>query len=257
MGYCFRIGLFSVFYLIIATVLLRADITTDLSHKLTQIYLKRADPQTDTQGLEQECLGLLSNVSSVEDSGLVYAEIVWIYSQSGRMQPKKTASYCELALQYPLADTITARMYVAWACALVIVYGGDSFLIADSSSRSEVAEICMDGLRQIMSYNLPETAPDISTLPSTTLIDWGGPQDDPEYKEIMRENTEAIEKRKEFSRQTHLFRSRDILIDKLVFLSKMDKGTKKEIEQLAHNILLNADDVNEVLSLIDKRLSGD
>ena len=257
MGYCFRIGLFSVFYLIIATVLLRADITTDLSHKLTQIYLKRADPQTDTQGLEQECLDLLGNVNSVEDSGLVYAEIAWIHSQSGHTQPKKTASYCELALRYPLADTLTARMYVAWICALVNVYGGDSFFIADSSSRSEIARICMDGLKQIMSYNLPETAPDISTLPSVPGIDWTGSLDDPVYEEFMRERTEAIEKRKEFFRQSDLIWSRDALIDKLVFLSKMDLGTKKEIEQLVHNILLNADDVNEVLSLIDKRLSGD
>jgi hypothetical protein len=229
----------------------------DLSRKLALIDQKRAGRQTDTQGLEQECLNLLSNVGSAEDSGLVYAEIAWIYSQSGHTQPKKTASYSEIALRYPLADTMTARMYVAWVCALVNVYGGDSFFIADSSSRSEIAEISMNGLKQIMSYNLPETAPDISTMPSVPIVHWSGSRDDPAYEEIMRERLMAIEKRKEFSRQTYLIRSRDALIDKLVFLSKMDPGTKKEIEQLARNILLNADDVNEVLSLIEKRLSED
>jgi hypothetical protein len=257
MRYLLKIGVFFVFYLIIATDLLPADTTTELSHKLTKIYLKRADPQTDTRELEQECLGLLSNVSSAEDSGLVYAEIAWIYSQSGLTNPKKTASYSEMALHYPLADTLTARMYVAWACAIEKIYGGASFDIANINFRIEIARICVDGLKQIMSYNLPETAPDISALPSTTLIDWGGSQDDPVYKEIMRENAEAIEKRKEVFRQRYLFRSRDALIDKLVYLGKVDSGTKKAIEKLVHDTLANADDVNEVLSLIEKKLSGD
>lgn len=253
-----KIGVFSVFYLIIGTGLLRADTTTtDLSRKLALIDQKRAGRQTDTQGLEQECLNLLSNVSNAEDSGLVYAEIAWIYSQSGHTQPKKTASYSEIALRYPLADTMTTRMYVTWVCALVNVYGGDSFFIADSSSRSEIAEICMNGLRQIMSCDLPETLPDISTMPSVPLVHWHGSRDDPAYKERINERKVAIEKRKEFSRQSYLFRSRDALIDKLVFLSKMDAGTKNEIEQLAHDTLANEDDVNEVLSLIEKRLSGD
>jgi hypothetical protein len=224
---------------------------------LTQIFLKRADPQTETQALEQECLGLLSNVSSAEDSGLVYAEIAWIYSQSGHAQPEKNASYSEMALRYPLEDTMTARMYVIWVSALVNVYGDDSFFIADSSSRSEIAQICINGLKQIMSYNLAETAPDISTLPSVPGIDWTGSLDDPVYKEFMRERTEAIERRKEFFRQSYLFRSRDALIDKLVYLGKVDSGTKKAIEKLVHDTLANADDVNEVLSLIEKKLSGD
>ena len=141
MRYRLIIGVFSVFFLIIATGSLRADTTTDLQHKLAQIDQKRAGRQTDTQGLEQECLGLLNNISSAEDSGMVYAEIAWIYSQSGHTQPKKTASYCELALRYPLADRMTARMYVAWVCALVNIYGGDSFFIADAIYRIEIAEI--------------------------------------------------------------------------------------------------------------------
>ncbi len=257
MKYRLIIGVFSAFYLMIATGSLRADTTTDLSHKLAQIFQKRADPQTDTQGLEQECLDLLSNVSSAEDSGLVYAEIAWILGQNGLTHPKKTASYCELALRYPLADRMTIRMYSTWASAIGKYYGEDSYVVANTNLRIEIAEICMNGLKQIMSYNLPDTLPDMSALPPARLIDWGGSKDDPVYKEIMREITEGNETRREFFRQSYLFRSRDALIDKLVYLGKVDSGTKKEIERLAHNILLDADDVNEVLSLIEKKLSSD
>ena len=70
-------------------------------------------------------------------------------------------------------------------------------------------------------------------------------------------STKPGEPQKEFFRQSYLFRSRDVLIDKLVYLGKVDPGTKREIERLAHNILLNADDVNEVLSLMGSKLSGD
>ena len=257
MRYRLIIGAFSAFYLIIATGSLRADTITDLSRKLAQIDQKRAGRHTDTQGLEQECLGLLNNVSSAEDSGMVYAQIAWIVGQIGLTEPKKIASYCELALRYPLADTMTVRMYSTWASAIGKYYGEDLYVVANTNLRIEIAEICMNGLKQILSYNLPDTLPDISTLPPARLIDWGGSQDDPVYKEIMREITEANEKRKEFFRQSYLFRSRDALIDKLVHLGKVDPETKKAIEQLAHNILLNADDVNEVLSLIEKKLSGD
>jgi len=242
---------------IIAISQAQADTTSDLSQKLVQIYQKRAYWRTDTQRLEQECLDLLGNVSNAEDSGLVYAQIAWILGQNGLTQPKKTASYCELALRYPLADTMTVRMYSTWASAIGKYYGEDSYVVANANLRIEIAEICMKGLRQIMSYNLPDTLPDISTLPPARLIDWGGSPDDPVYKETMREITAANEKREEFFRQKRLFRSRDAFIDKLVYLGKVDSGTKREIERLAHNILLNADDVNKVLSLIDKKLSKD
>lgn len=246
-----------MFYLIMATAVIRADTTTDLSHELALIYNKRADWRTDTRGLEQECLGLLTDVSSPEDSGLVYAEIGWILGQNGLAQPKKIASYCELALRYPIADTMTARMYSTWASARGKYYGEDLHVSANTNLRIEIAEICMNGLKQILSYNLPDTLPDISTMPSVPLVHWHGSRDDPAYKERMNERKVAIEKRKEFSRQSYLIRSRDALIDKLAYLSKVDSGTKKAIEQLAHNILLNADDVNKVLSLIETRLSGD
>ena len=72
----------------------------------------------------------------------------------------------------------------------------------------------------------------------------------------MEEREAALERRKKIKEQNTLIRERNILIDKLAYLSKTDPETKKEIEQLAQNILPN-DDAKEVLALIGKKLSAD
>ena len=135
MNYLKKIGVFLASCLIVLIALLHADTTDDLSHKLAIIDQKCDGLQTDTEGLKNECLGLLANVTTAEDSGAIYTEIAMIYGQSGLTQPESAAAYCELALHYPLADTTAALIYVRWADVLQILYGDKSFAVKDSSSK--------------------------------------------------------------------------------------------------------------------------
>lgn len=248
-----KIVVFSLICFIIEIGLLRADTTEDLSHKLAIIDQKCDGLRTNTQGLKSECLGLLADVNTPEDSGAIYTEIAMIYGQSGLTQPESTSAYCELALHYPLADTTAARLYVVWADALHVLHEDKSFEVTDSSSRIEIARICLNGLKLIMLHDLPESR---QALPSVPVIHYFGSDNDPDNKELMEMRNKAIERRKKIEEQNALIQERNILIDKLAYLSKTDPGTKKEIERLTRDILQN-DDAKEVLALIEKKLSAD
>jgi len=254
MSYFTKIAAFSLFCFIADIGLLHADTTTDLSHKLAIIDSKRDGKLTTAQELEQECLNLLTNVSTPEDSGLIYAEMALVYAKNGIGQPAKKMALSKLALQYPLADTLTVRMYVVWVSSLHKLYS-DSLANNDKAIlRIELAKVCLNGLKYILPHDLSQATQD---LPSVPMFDYIGSTDSPLYQELVRENREAFARRREIEKQKLLVRYRDIFIDKLIYLIKLDPGTKSQIEQLAHSILSNADDAKEVLSLIERKLSGD
>ena len=253
MSYFTKIAVFSMLCFIAEIGLLCADTTTDLSQKLAIIDQKRDGRHTRSQELERECLSLLENIKTAEDSGLVYEKIAYIYSRNGLTQPAKTAASCRLALQYPLSDTLTARMYVSWVCALEVLYE-DSLTKADEINlRTEIAGVCMNGLKQIMIHDLSLSTQD---LPSVSAVNYVGPEDDPHYQDLLRENRDSLARRAEILKQQDLVMYRNALIDVLTYLSKLDSSTKNEIERLANSTLLDHDKIKEVLSLIDKKLSN-
>jgi hypothetical protein len=250
MGYFTKIAVFSMLCFIAEIGLLCADTTTNLSHKLAIINQLRDTTQTEVQELEQEYLSLLKNVNTAEDSGLVYAEVAFTYSQMGLTPPEKTIAYCKLALQYPLTETRTAQLYVSWAYTLQILYG-DSLAKANKSIlRSEIAKVCLNGLKQIMSHDLSQAT---RNLPNVIVFDCS--PDDPAYESLLKENRDSLALLKEIYKQRDLVRYRNELIDELAYLIKLDSGMKGKIEQLAQSTLANKDEVKEVLSLIDKKLS--
>ena len=249
MSYFTKIAAFSMLCFIADIGLLHADTTTDLLHKLAIIDSKRDGRLTTAQELEQECLSLLTNVSTPEDSGLVYAEMALVYARNGLGQPEKLIASSKLALQYPLADTMIVRLHVVWADGLQMQYRDDSFKVDKSILKIELARVCLNGLKQILPHDLSQATQD---LPSIPMFDYLESTDSPDYQERLRENREAFARRREIEKQKLLVRYRDIFIDKLIYLIKLDPGTKSQMEQLAHSILSNADDAKEVLLLIEK-----
>jgi hypothetical protein len=253
MSYFTKIMVFSLLCLIAAISKSGADTIADLQHKLTIIDGSRDGTQTRAQKLEQECLGLLKDVHTTEDSGLIYAELAFIFSRSGIIQPEKLISYCKLALQFPLADTLTAPLFGYWAYGLQRLYDDSLFKADKSNLRIEIARICMNGLKQIMLHDLSQATQDLPLVP---LFDYIGSKDNPRYQELLREYEEALARRVEIFKQQDLVMYRNALIDKLAYLIKLDSGMKGKIEQLAQSTLANKDEVKEVLSLIDKKLSS-
>jgi hypothetical protein len=232
--------------------LLYADTTTALSQKLVLIDSKRDGSLPRMIELEQECLGLLSEVKSVEDSALIYAEAAFVNARNGIKKPEKLISFCKLALNYPLPDTITVQLYSDWADALHMQYGDELLRVNKPEQRIEIAKICVQGLRQIEIRKLPKSR---QSEPSVFMFDYVGSHDDSAYKEIVRKHDEALALRRKIDKQNELIMYRDIFIDKLAYLISLDSGIKLEIKLLAHSILSDTNDIKEVFTLVDKRLS--
>jgi hypothetical protein len=232
--------------------LLYADTTTALSQKLVLIDSNRDGGLPRMIELEQECLGLLSEVKSAEDSALIYAEAAFVNARNGIKKPEKLISFCKLALNYPLPDTITIQLYSAWAGALHMQYGDELLRVNKPEQRIEIAKICIQGLRQIEIHKLPKSR---QSGPSVFMFDYGGSHDDSAYKEIVREHDEALALRRKIDKQNKLILYRDIFIDNLAYLISLDSGIKSEIEQLTRSILTDPNDIKEVILLVDRKLS--
>lgn len=219
----------------------------DVKHQLAEIDQQREGLGAQVDKLEQDCLNLLKECTTPEDTGMVYAEIGFIYAQNGLTQPDKTSLYNEMALSYPLGISTAAQAYVFWADALQIKHiesTGDEFMVA----RGGIATVCLNGLRSILEQNLPKSR---QTLPVVHRFDYDGPEDDPQYQELLRKNKEELAQRERVMLQNTLILYRDALIEKCIYLYSREPKATDEFAQLAREILGDEEAVKELLSRIE------
>lgn len=227
--------------------LLYADVG-DLKYRLAAIDQQRDGKDTQTVELERNCLELLEEFTTREDSGMIYAQIALIYAQGGMTQPDKTASYCEIALRYPLKASMEAQMFVFWADALQVKHiesSGDEFTVA----RREIVNVCLNGLKRILSHKPPKSR---QTLPVVHRFDYGGPKDDPAYQELLRRNKEEMAQRKKIIEQNTLVMHREALLEKCIYLYSLEPQATDEFERLAGEIFGDEDAVKELISRIER-----
>lgn len=185
-----------------------------LESELAKIDGRRAGTETPTKELELECLKLLGIYSAPAEQGKIYFEIAHIYGQSGMKEPLKIIEYVKKALEYPLEPVTKARLYTYWGDAVQVANRGvrGEALV---KVRREAVVPYLEGLKFVLSYDLPDEKPD---LPSIDLFDHPGPKSDPMYQAMFKEYERQVKVRKEANFLNEMIQERDTLIGQITFL---------------------------------------
>jgi hypothetical protein len=162
---------------------------------------------------EDALLELAKSEKAPEKLAGVYSRLASLFGgQMGRrrsvvgiMAAEKTATYCEKALDLPVAPTEGVRLCVLWADALVLRHEDPP-----PASR-ELAQPLLQGLK-VVAEN--QTEAQEQALPLVAGYDFVGDPNSPELVALVRKHEAQLRMRNEVQEQNHLIYFRKLLVRK-------------------------------------------
>jgi hypothetical protein len=216
-----------------------------LAEEILALQALQKGSDTAFDEVERRGADLLKKYPRLEQQALIHHQLACVYGVSGAAKQDRAIEHARQALRLPLDPRQRMRMYVYW---------GDATYIANqkrplSEVRRMAAPIFLEGLKELRTYNVPETAPELPRLERQTGLAQPGKADDDAQRAY--EQQLAARKRAEFEQE--MCRHRDVLVRQVAYLYCRKPYAGSEIRELASRILQDPAAVDAVLKPIEAK----
>jgi hypothetical protein len=224
--------------------------------------------QVQTNGIsfsqgETNCLKLLANCSTLDETGKVYLALAEMYKCNGLLYSDKIAEYCELALKYPQDTLATCNLFSTLGDAFEIKYE-KTFKIPEKLEkvRPEITRCYLAALAIIYTNHAPEkwqkppaVNPVYTKVPHT---------DDPNFNSepFVRRNEQEVKRheaemqaRKRINLENNLLIFRDPVIAQVGELYNYPPNKLGELREAALQAFQNTNTVEMFMDKIRARVS--
>jgi hypothetical protein len=220
-----------------------------LGTELRELDSMRKGGNTDLDAVDERGNELLQQYRDPNDIGQIYYELAIVHSQSGMKRPEQVIKYCKKALDYPLQPSQTERLYVFW---------GDALQVAESSKglserRKAAIQPYLDGLKSLLQYDLPDSAPELPAVSSFEAT----PNSGPVYEALKQKHDQEWAARKKAEFQREMVMHRDVLIGQIAGLYGQKPHANQEIEDLARRTLDNPALMDKLMGAVDAAVKAD
>lgn len=212
-------------------------VASELQTNLTILDRLRNGRKTDFAKVEIIGAELLAKDITPKDRALIHFQIAHNHAQSGLVQPQSVIDHAAAALKLPLEPRNRLKLFVYIGDAYRVLNRKHSFAVR----RKQATAVYLEGLKEVLKYELPDRAPDLPV--SARILGFSDGGDDGETR-LKGELLMKLHRKARFQRE--MIHLQTILARQIVSMYSRKPFAIEELDRQAKDILADSAAVNRL-----------